>query len=224
MQNNYSRALGVLALDIEQNLMRGSLIHKDTHDYPILIERVPGAFVKNVVAGDETVISNYIKTGEKLIKQGVSALTTTCGFTIRFQKQLSSALNVPIAASSLLLAPYLAATYKDTIGIITYDSRSLKPSDLRYAGIEEGDWSRFPIIGLENTQTWSAMALPENNFEFEIMKADLSNAVVRLLDKYPNVKCILFECHGFPPAAEHIRKTFKLPVYDAVSNAKLLMT
>ena len=214
MQNNPSCVLGILSLDEELN-----------YDYPILAERVPGASAEKVLAGDDTLASNYIKTGEKLINRGASALTANCGFTIRYQKQLSSTLSVPIATSSLLLLPYLAATYKDPIGIITIDSRALKPNDLRYAGIEEDDGSRFPIIGVEHTQTWSSMIpyYDESKYDIEIVKADLSNAVVRLLDKYPNVKCILFECTGFPPAAEHIRKTFKLPVYDYVLVKNLLM-
>src|SRR5206468_9217535 len=160
-----------------------------------------------------------------LIKRGANALTANCGFAIRYQKQLSSALSVPIAMSSLVLLPYLAATHKGTIGIVTADSRALKPSDLRYAGIEEEDWSRFPIIGVEHTQTWSSMIpyYDKSKYDIEIVKADVSNAVVRLRDKYPNVTCILFECTGFPPAAEHIRKTFKLPVYDYVLVKNLLM-
>src|SRR5206468_411602 len=132
MENKHSHVLGILSLDEELPPPPWK-----NYDYPILVERVPGALVEKVIAGDETVISNYIQAGEKLIKRGASALASTCGFTIRFQKQLSSALGVPVAASSLLLAPFLAATYNDTIGIITIDSRALKPSDLGYAGIKE---------------------------------------------------------------------------------------
>lgn len=101
--------LGVLWLDEEIEIQKkGEIGSKKTYGCPVIIEPAPNTSVARVLLVDDSLIRNIIESGKKLIERGATAITSACGFTIWYQKQISSALNIPVAASSLLLFPYLA--------------------------------------------------------------------------------------------------------------------
>jgi len=90
------------------------------------------------------------------VRDGAVAITSNCGFTIKYQKAITQAVSVPVSMSSLLLLPYLLAAIKGRIGILTFDSSPLTPEVLKSAGIESCD--RIAIAGIENSAAWRVMS------------------------------------------------------------------
>lgn len=217
-------ALGVLQLDNTPQTLPGSLSDPATFSFPIVCRRVPGALVENVVFGDEDdkMEAAFISTAKDLVHDGVVAITTVCGFTIKYQKAVAQALSVPVSMSSLLLLPYLIATIKGRVGIVTFDSRPLTSDLLKLAGITSRD--RMAVAGIENSETWRMMLSRENNTSVSQMIKDVLAAIELMRRRNDDVEAILLECAGFPAVARDIREQTRLPVYDSVTNARLLMS
>jgi len=219
-----SGALGILQLQNTPQTMTGSLSNPATFPFPTLYRQAPGAWTKNVVFGgeDEKMAAAFISAARDLVREGAVAITSNCGFTIKYQKAMTQALSVPVSMSSLLLLPYLLATIKGRVGILTFDSRPLTIDLLRLAGVESFD--RIAVAGIENSETWSIMSGPENNYTTQQVARDVSAAIAGMRKRHDGVEAILFECAGFPIATQQVREQTGLPVYDAVTNAKLLMS
>lgn len=220
-QNN--GALGLLQLQNTPQTMAGSLSNPTTFPFPTICRRVPGAWVKNVVLGaeDDRMEAAFISAAKELVRDGAVAITTNCGFTIKYQKAMAQALSVPVSTSSLLLLPYLTTTIKGRVGVLTFDSRPLTFDLLKLTGVETHD--RIAVAGIENSKTWKAMSTPENNYTVSQLAGDVLAAVALLRKQHDDVAAILFECAAFPIVAQGIREQTRIPVYDAVTNAKLLM-
>ncbi|UWU75772.1 hypothetical protein N2603_38295 [Bradyrhizobium huanghuaihaiense] len=221
---NVTRTLGILQLNSTPQILAGSVSNPATFSFPTICRRVPGASVKNVVFGadDDQMEVAFVSTAKSLVRDGAIAITTNCGFTIKYQKAVAQALSVPVSMSSLLLLPYIVATIKGRVGIVTFDSKPLTSNLLRIAGVESHD--RIAVAGIENSETWRAMSEPENNTTVSQMIEDLLAAIALMRKQHDDVEAMLFECAGFTAVAQEVRKQTRLPVYDAVSNAKLLMS
>ncbi|MER8492721.1 hypothetical protein NKH53_31725 [Mesorhizobium australicum] len=163
----------------------------------------------------------FVAVAKDLVREGAAAITTNCGFTIKYQSELAEALAVPVSLSSLLLLPYILSTIKGRVGIVTFDSRPLMPDVLKCSGISDLD--RIAIRGIEHSPTWSAMSEPENKTTIQQMAHDVLTATAFMRSQYDDIQAILFECAGFTSVTSHIRAQTRLPIFDAVTNAKLLM-
>lgn len=229
-----SGALGILMLQDPAQTRPGTLFHPTTFPFPTICRRVPDAWVSNVVFGgeDDKMEAAFIAAAKELVRDGAVALTSNCGFTIKYQEAMTRALSVRVSMSSLLLLPYLAATIKGRIGILSFDSRPLTADLLKSAGVQSHD--RIAIAGIEKSKTWqTVMAEPANDCVVSKvtknddggsqLAEDVLAAIALLRKQHDDIEVLLFECAGFPVVAREVRKRTGLPVYDAVSNAKLLM-
>ncbi|WP_271611808.1 hypothetical protein [Bradyrhizobium sp. CCBAU 21362] len=216
-----TRALGILQLQCAPSI---PLSERGAFPFPVICRQVPGAWVQNVVFGgdDGKMEAAYISVAKELVAEGAVAITSNCGFTIKYQHAMTQALSVPVSMSSLLFLPYLLTTIKGRVGILTFDSRPLTPDVLRLAGIKSCE--RIAIGGIENSETWKAMSRPENDYTIPQLANDVLSTATRLAEQYKDLDALLFECAGFPLVAQEVRKRTGLPVYDAVTNANLLMS
>ncbi|QOG21067.1 hypothetical protein [Bradyrhizobium sp. SEMIA] len=219
-----SGALGILQLESTPQSLPGSISNPATFSFPTICRRVPGASVENVVfgAGDDQMKAAFVNTAKSLLRDGAVAITSNCGFTIKYQTAVAKVLSVPVSMSSLLLLPYLLATIKGHVGIVTFDSNRLTWDLLKLAGV--GSRARIAVAGIENSETWRVMSKPENNTTVSQMIKDLLAAISVMRKRHHDVEAILFECAGFTAVAREVRELTRLPVYDAVTNAKLLMS
>ncbi|WP_084462193.1 hypothetical protein [Bradyrhizobium sp. WSM1417] len=219
-----SGALGILQLQNTPQTMAGSLSNPNTFPFPTVYRQVPGAWTRNVVYGgeDDKLKEAFIGAAKELVGDGAVAITSNCGFTIKYQNALMQAVPVPVSTSCLLLLPYLMATVKGRVGILTFDSRALTFDLLKCAGVESYD--RIAIGGIEHSETWKVMSGPENNYTSLQVSKDLRAAIALMCRRYHDVEVILFECAGFPIVTQHLREQMQLPVYDSVTNANLLMS
>lgn len=217
-------ALGILQLQSTPQTLPGSLSNPATFPFPTIYRPVPGASVQLVVFGgeDAKIEAAFINTAKELVRKGAVAITSVCGFAIKYQKSLTQALSVPVSISSLQLLPYLMAMINGRVGIVTFDSKPLTYNLLKLTGVEAYD--RIAVAGIENSETWREMSRPENNTTVSQMAKDVLAAIALMRKQHDDVEAILFECAGFPVVAHHVRQQTKLPVYDAVTNATLLMS
>ena len=85
---------------------------------------------------DPSLIQPFIEAAKELEKEGVSAITTSCGFLAIFQEHLADAVDVPVFSSSLLQVPMVYRMLKkgQKVGIMTASKPHLTQLHLKGAG------------------------------------------------------------------------------------------
>jgi hypothetical protein len=210
-----SAAIGILVMEARIERIPGDVGNPATFPFPVICRTVPGATLRRLIAErDPSLLAQFIEAGWDLVRQGVRALTTSCGFMILFQAELAREFTVPVFTSSLLQLPFIQATCRpqDRIGIITADASHLTPEHLRKAG---GDLDRLTVVGLENQPRFRQAVFEETGrIDVQGVESELVEKAKRMLAADQRIAAILFECANLPPYAAAVQAAVGLPVYD----------
>lgn len=218
------KVLGILELENKPMGIPGTLTGPGTFQFPVKRITVPGAWTQNVIDGDPSVRDAYVKRARELERDGVAALVANCGFTAIFQADVSAAVAVPVALSSLSLVPFVASTLPagQKVGLLTYEARKLTEDHFMAAGWSSDDIP-VAVAGIEGSETWRKMAEPVLNYSADVLIDDVMTAVHSLLNAEPAVGALVFECTGFPIATDTVRRKTGLPVADVITLARMLV-
>ena len=103
-------AIGILVMDARIERIPGDVGNSATFSFPVVCRTVAGATLERLIRErDRTLLKPFIEAGWELVRQGVRALATSCGFMILFQEELARAFPVPVFTSSLLQLPFIQA-------------------------------------------------------------------------------------------------------------------
>src|SRR5687768_7998278 len=136
--NQFGFTVGILMLDTRFPRIPGDMGNASTFPFPVRYHRVEGAHPDLVVRrGAEGLLPAFIEGARALQREGVGAITTNCGFLIKYQEQLAAAVRVPVFTSSLLLVPLVHRMLAPgrRIGLMTVNGAGLTPEHLEGAGI-----------------------------------------------------------------------------------------
>ena len=104
--NQYGFTVGILMLDTRFPRIPGDMGNAATFPFPVRYHRVPGAVPDLVVRrGAAGLLPAFVEGARQLEREGVGAVTTNCGFLVKYQAELAAAVRVPVLTSSLLLVP-----------------------------------------------------------------------------------------------------------------------
>lgn len=218
------KILGILELENEPIKYPGFLAGPGTFQFPVKRIQVVGATTQRVVDRDRSLANNYVKCARQLQGEGVSAIIANCGFAHFFQAEVAAAVSIPVALSSLLLVPFLVRTLPRgrKVGILTYSANKLTEDHFLAAG-----WSSkeidVPVAGIEGSDSWRGLSQAAPDVVPSQLIKDVMSAVRRLLKAEPDIAALVFECTGFPIAAETVRRETGLPVADCTVLAKMLI-
>lgn len=209
---------GILVMDARIRRIPGDVGNPETFPFPVICRTVAGATLKRLICErDPSLLDPFIAAGWELVRQGVQALTTTCGFMVLFQPELAAEFPVPVFTSSLLQLPFIERTLRprDRIGILTADAANLTPEHLRRAG---GDADRLTVWGLENEPFFrEAIFSGSGRLEVEKVAAEVVAQARRMVRADPAIRAVLLECSNLPPYAAAVQEAVGLPVYDFVT-------
>lgn len=207
--------IGILMMDARIKRIPGDVGNPATFPFPVLCRKVHGATLKRLINDrDPSLIEPFIKAGWELVKEGIKALTSTCGFMILFQQELAREFPIPVFASSLLQLPFIERTLRphDRIGVLTADAGNLTVEHLQRAG---GDINRITIFGLENKPNFQEAIFAESgHIDPAKVQAEVVQQTERMLAADNRIRSILLECSNLPPYAAAVQKAVGLPVYD----------
>jgi hypothetical protein len=223
-QNLYGFSVGILMLDTRFPRIPGDMGHAGTFDFPVLYRRVPGASPDRVVRhGHRDLLPGFVEGARSLVREGVRAVTTNCGFLARFQTELAAAVPVPVFTSSLMLVPLVARMLAPgrAVGVMTVDASSLGPQHLAGAGIEAG--SPVVVAGLETGKEFSRVLL-DDLLELDVETARQEHLTVarRLVAEHPEVGAIVLECTNMPPYRADVQAATGLPVFDITTLVRMV--
>lgn len=227
MPSQNTSCLGILDFDREPGWVRpaprpGSLMSPKTYDVPVVIESVTGATVDATLRGDSELVPAYIAAARKLVNRGAVAISSNCGFAIRYQAAVAAAVDVPVMLSTLVLLPSLLRQLPPNaqVGVCTADA-TLFTEDL--LGITDpAERARIVVGGIEGGNMWrnSSMNLPT---EPDAIEEDVAACVERLRLANPRIRALLFSCTSFPVITPAIRRRFTLPIYDISTACRLAL-
>lgn len=187
--------------------------------FPVLFETVRGAFARRTVSGDVDVAA-FAAAGRRLASRGAVALVTSCGFLAAHQAELADAVDVPVAASALLLVPLVLRCLPrgQRVGVITYDAASLGPA--HFAGV--GADPATPVAGLPPDGRFRALIEGGAAYDAPALEAEALDAAMRLCAAHAGIGAIVLECTNLPPFSAAIRRVTGLPVHDALTLGRWL--
>ncbi len=210
--------IGILVMDARIRRIPGDVGNPETFPFPVICRTVAGATLTRLISErDRSLLEAFIEAGWELVRQGVRALTTTCGFMVLFQQELAAEFPVPVFTSSLLQLPFIERTLRpsDRIGIVTADAGNLTEEHLRRAG---GDAGRVTVCGLENEPFFrKAILSGSGRMDVEKVAAEVVAQACRMTAADPAIRSVLLECSNLPPYAAAVQRAVGLPVYDFVT-------
>jgi Asp/Glu/hydantoin racemase len=217
--NQYGFTIGILMLDTRFPRIVGDMGNAGTFPFPVRYHRVAGADPDLVVRrGAEGLLDAFVAGARALEAEGVGAITTNCGFLIKYQAQLAAAVRVPVFTSTLLMVPLVHRMLPPgrRVGIMTVNAGTLGPEHLTGAGI--GADVPLAVIGMETEKEFTR-ALLDNELELDVDLAREEHVRVarRLVSEHPDIGAIVLECTNMPPYAADIQRETGRPVFDIVT-------
>ena len=213
----YGAAVGILMLEARFPRIPGDMGHALTWPFPVHYRIVRDATPDRAVRqGASGLLDAFIAAGRELVADGVDGITTNCGFLSLFQRDLQAALQVPVAASSLMQVPLVDRLLPPgkRAGILTISAGSLTGAHLAAAGCP----ADTPVMGTEGGREFTRAILDnEEALDVEAARADNVEAAQALLARNPEVGAIVLECTNMVPYAADIRAATGVPVYSIES-------
>jgi len=214
----YGAPLGILMLEARFPRIAGDMGNAATWPFPVLYHVVRGASPERVVLqGARGLLPDFIAAAKDLVDLGAEAITTNCGFLALFQKELTEAVKVPVATSSLMQVPWVQATLPPgkRVGVVTVSGATLAPAHLEAAGVPLDT----PTVGTEGGKEFFRVIIrgEKDDLDVALAEADIIDAGRRLIADNPDIGAIVLECTNMPPYAAALREAVGLPVYDIYS-------
>ncbi len=215
------QALGILCLEnLEQGEGPvGSILNPDTFSIPTIPKVVPGAWVENLLSADDPELAeSYVETARRLVAEGATAITTNCGFSIAYQEQITAAVSVPVATSSLMLMPELleALDPGSKLGVVVYRASQFTNRHFRWAHVDPDD-PRIVLVGLDKAQGLANVDEPEFVLDYALLEEEVVATISDTLSHHAEISSLLFECTALPPFSNRVKREFGLPVTDWVT-------
>ena len=222
--NQYGFTVGILMLDTRFPRIPGDMGHAATFPFPVRYHRVPGASPDLVVRrGAAGLLPAFVDGARQLEREGVGAVTTNCGFLVKYQAELAAAVRVPVLTSSLLLVPLVHRMLPPgrRVGILTVNAAGLADEHLRGAGI--GREIPLAVAGLEGEKEFTRVLLgDEAELDVDQAREEHVRVARRLVTDHPDIGAIVLECTNMPPYAADVQRATGLPVFDIVSLVTLV--
>jgi len=217
--NQYGFTVGILMLDTRFPRIPGDMGNATTFPFPVRYHRVQGANPDLVVRrGAEGLLPAFVDGARQLERDGVGAVTTNCGFLVKFQRELAAAVTVPVFTSSLLLVPLVHQMLPRgrRVGIMTVSAATLGPEHLEGAGI--GSDIPIAVAGMETEKEFTRVLLgDELELDVDLAREEHVRVARRLVGEHPDIGALVLECTNMPPYTADIQRETGLPVFDIVS-------
>ncbi len=222
-QNICGATIGVLCLESYFPKPPGHIKNPSSLPFPILYEMIDGVTVPHLLSNPTPEpLEPFLAGAQKLEREGVRAITGSCGFLALFQKELAAAVNIPVFASSLIQVPlaFHMTGASAPVGILTADASALTDAHLKAVGA--GD---IPVAvqGLEDSTEFAEVILKYQRtaMDTDLIEAEVIEAAHKLMARVPNIRSLVLECTDLPPYASKLQQELRLPIYDLTTLATM---
>jgi hypothetical protein len=208
--------LGLLTLDTAFPRIPGDVGAPETFPCPVRRTVVAGASVDEVVhRANDALLPQFVRAAITLADEGCIGIATTCGFLLRWQRDLAAELPVPVMTSALLQLPLVqrCLPQRRRVGVVTYSAADLAGAALEAAGADPAT----PIEGVDPHGYFAnTIRHGSKDLDRDRMAQDVVAAARRLLSAHDDLGAIVLECANMPPYRAAVEAATRLPVFDAV--------
>ena len=123
---------------------------------------------------------------KELVAEGVSGITTTCGFLSIYQNELADYCGVPVASSSLLQVPFAQTIIgtKKRVGVMTYNGSVLQGPYLEAVNVSPDT----PVKGMpQNSEFVRWINDGDVSISFDTLREEALVAAREFQAEYPAV-------------------------------------
>lgn len=213
----YGQALGILQLETNFPRPPGDVGNATTWPFPVQYRIVKGAVGARVMGRkpDPDLLKPFIEAAQELERQGVRAITTSCGFLAAYQRELAAAVSIPVLTSALLQVPLASQMVgaKRSIGILT------ERDNLTEAHFNGVGWSakEIPVVvmAFPESATFPTVFFDDKReADMDVLERELVSLTRALVAEHPQVGAIVLECTNFVPYSQAMRRAVRLPIFD----------
>ncbi len=216
--------MGVISLESYFPKPAGHIKHPASFDFPILYKTVQGATIDRLIREqDPELLKPFIEAAQELEREGVKAITGSCGFLALHQKEIADAVSVPVFMSSLIQVPLVSRFLKhgQKVGVVVANSEALTEAHLKGVGISD---EPIVITGMQHQQQFAEVILrgDTKDLNMELFEEELTFVVQSMLDENPEVAAIVLECTDLSHFAPKLQNKFNLPIFDLSSLTRMV--
>ena len=216
--------LGVISLESYFPKPDGHIKHPASFDFPILYKTVKGATIDRLIRErDPELLKPFIDAAQELEREGVKAITGSCGFLALHQKALADAVDIPVFMSSLIQVPLVSRMLKSDqkVGVVVANSDALTQDHLTGVGIAD---EPMVVAGMQDQPQFFDVILKGNNNDLDmaVFEQELCSVIQAMLDNNPEVGSIVLECTDLSHFAPRLQQRFGMPVFDLSSLTRMV--
>lgn len=216
--------LGVISLESYFPKPDGHIKHPASFDFPILYKTVKGATIDRLIRErDPELLKPFIEAAQELEREGVKAITGSCGFLALHQKALADAVDIPVFMSSLIQVPLVSRMLKSDqkVGVVVANSDALTPGHLSGVGIAD---EPMVVAGMQHQPQFVDVILKGNNndLDMDVFEQELCTVIQAMVDSNPDVGAIVLECTDLSHFSPQLQQKFGLPVFDLSSLTRMV--
>ncbi len=219
----YDTPIGIICLESFFPKLIGHVRNPRTYDFPTITHVVQGVDIPKLLFNPSPdLLAPFVEAAKLLEKEGVHAITGSCGFLAMFQKEISAAVQIPVFMSSLLQIPIIRAMHGSSakIGVLTASAKALKPEHFNSWG---GDINDVIIKGMDGNEEFESTILSYQRFDFKIeqLEKEIVGTALNFISE-AKLDALLLECTDLPPFARQIQEQSSVPVYDINSLVRMV--
>ena len=214
---NYGQEIGILMLDTIFPRIPGDIGNARSYNFPVRYKVVKGAKTDKIMGDrpDLDILQPFILAAQELEREGVKAITTSCGFLAVFQKELKEAVGIPVFTSALILVPLVRAMLNKGKNIAIFTERAHNLNERHFNGV---GWSAkdIPVIvkGIKENAVFPSVFIENSpQLESEILTREMQEMAREVMAEYPDTGAIVLECTNMGPFSANIQPIAGVPVF-----------
>jgi hypothetical protein len=215
----WGAAVGVIALASPAPAIPGDVANHRTFGFPVTYVTASDVTVDRLLFEEDLSAGDVIlDCALELEGRGCGVITSNCGFTLHFQREVAAACKATVCLSSLLQLPLLDALLPDgrSVLVVSASGASLHPVLLAKSGMSPT--RRVTVAGLENCPAFKATFLDEDTpLDVGRVRDEVLEVVSTAVAKDSSIAAVLLECADLPPYARAVQQATALPVLDFVT-------
>ncbi|THB77124.1 MAG: hypothetical protein D3926_16160 [Desulfobacteraceae bacterium] len=212
---SYGHVAGILMSDSTIPRIPGDPGHAETFSFPVIYHTLEGFPFEDLVEIRKDHLDVLLAGAKFLEDKGVRFAAADCGLFGPFTRDVTQHLSIPFIGTALDLVPLLQhhLPARQKTGIITGDTRILKPAHLDASGI---DPDSVVISGMENSDAFRQVVMERGNIlDVSHMRSGVIQAAEALKDQ--NIGAVVLECTNLISFKTDIQGCLRLPVFDLTS-------
>ncbi len=216
-RTNYGENIGILMLDTVFPRLLGDIGNAATYPFPVRYKIVKNASLSKVMGKipANELLEPFIEAAIEMEREGVKAITTSCGFLAPFQQELADSVRIPVFTSSLMMAPWISQMLGKgrKVAIFTERAKNMTEDHFNKVGWSSKD---IPVIvkGMPVDAYFPKIYCDDGlEAETELLLHDMEQMTREHMIDHPDTGAILFECTNMGPFTRAVQEIAGVPVF-----------